>query len=314
MRRIAAYILILSILLACEKDEESSSFGNLNSHIEYFGFTIIDTYWDDPTDNQTKTNYIDEVFGFSNIADILVANPSDNIVARMTEMNNLQVKSILHLSEIFFEMVGTSSPSGTKYVLRSDYRSRWDEFINVNNLQVNQNLIQSFYIGEEPTWNGISFSELKSATDYVKLTIPTIPIMIIEAYPIIDQLQVPNSVDWIGFDHYLIKDPKSNVEYLSELDNLKSKFTNAEQKLVIIMDTHYISSLHGGFGGISLNEMDGVANSYLELAKSEPKTIALLGYFWPSGFDSLESIGARNMPKIIKENYIRIGKEITNKD
>lgn len=275
---------------------------------------MIDTYWDDPTDNQTKTNYIDEVFGFSNIADILVVNPSDNIVARMTEMNDFQVKSILHLSEIFFEIVGTSSPSGVEYDLRSDFQSRWDEFINVNNLQVNQDLIQSFYIGEEPTWNGISFSELKSATDYVKSAIPTIPIMIIEAYPIIDQLQIPNSVDWIGFDHYFIKDPNSNLDYLSELNNLKSKFTNAEQKLVIIMDTHYISSLHGDFGGIALNEMDVVANSYFELAKSEPKTIAILGYFWPSGFDSPESIGARNMPENIKENYIRIGKEITNKN
>ena len=80
------------------------------------------------------------------------------------------------------------------------------------------------------------------------------------------------------------------------------------------MDTHYISSLHGDFGGIALNEMDVVANSYFELAKSEPKTIAILGYFWPSGFDSPESIGARNMPENIKENYIRIGKEITNKN
>ena len=306
-------IFAIVLLVSCHKENQSDQTIN-SSHIKYFGFTLIDTYWDDPTDNQTKTNYIDEVFGFSNIADILVVNPSDNIVARMTEMNDFQVKSILHLSEIFFEIVGTSSPSGVEYDLRTDFQSRWDEFINVNNLQVNQDLIQSFYIGEEPTWNGISFSELKSATDYVKSAIPTIPIMIIEAYPIIDQLQIPNSVDWIGFDHYFIKDPNSNLDYLSELNNLKSKFTNAEQKLVIIMDTHYISSLHGDFGGIALNEMDGVANSYFELAKSEPKTIAILGYFWPSGFDSPESIGARNMPENIKENYIRIGKEITNKN
>ncbi|MFL0351989.1 hypothetical protein [Xanthomarina sp. GH4-25] len=307
------FIFAIVLLVSCHKETPSDQTTN-SSHIKYFGFTLIDTYWDDPTDNQPITNYIDEVSGFSNIADILIVNPSDNIVARMTEMNDFQVKSILHLSEIFFESVGTSSPSGVEYGLRTDYQSRWDEFIDTNNLQVNQNLIQSFYIGEEPTWNGISFSELKAAIDYVKSTIPTIPIMIIEAYPIIDQLQVPNSVDWIGFDHYFIKDPKSNVDFLSELHNLKSKFTNAEQKLVIIMDTHYISSLHGDLGGISLNEMDRVANSYFELAKSEPKTIAILGYFWPSGFDNSESIGARNMPEIIKENYIRIGKEVTNKN
>ncbi|MDC8000582.1 hypothetical protein POV26_06010 [Aequorivita todarodis] len=306
-------IFAIILLLSCHTENQPEPPLN-SSHIKYFGFTLIDTYWDDPTDNQPKTNYIDEVFGFSNVADILVVDPFDTIVSRLTAMNDLQVKSILHLSEIFFELVGTSSPSGAEYGLRTDYRSRWDEFINTNNLQVNNGMVQSFYIGEEPTWNGISFSELKSATDYVKLTVPEIPIMIIEAYPIIDQLQVPTSVDWVGFDHYFVKDPKSDVDYLNELNNLKSKFTNADQRLVIIMDTHYISSLHGDFGGIALNEMDRVANSYYELAKAEPKTIAILGYFWPSGFDSPASIGARNMPEIIKENYIRIGKEITNKN
>jgi len=309
------FTLILSIIILISCDKENQHEQTINpTHIKYFGFTLIDTYWDDPTDNQTKTNYIDEVYGFSNIADILVVNPTDNIVSRMTEMNNLQVKSVLHLSDIFFELVGVSSPSSVEYDLRVDFQARWNEFISVNNLQVNQILIQAFYIGEEPTWNGISLSELKSATDYVKLTFPDIPIMIIEAYPAIDQLQIPNSVDWIGFDHYFIKDPKGNADYLSELNTLKSKFSNDEQKLVFIMDTHFISSFHEDFGGISLNEMNEVANSYYELAKSEPKTIAILCYFWPSGFDVYSSIGARNMPQSIKENYIRIGKEITNKE
>ena len=86
-------IFAIVLLVSCHKENQSDQTIN-SSHIKYFGFTLIDTYWDDPTDNQTKTNYIDEVFGFSNIADILVVNPSDNIVARMTEMNDFQVKSI----------------------------------------------------------------------------------------------------------------------------------------------------------------------------------------------------------------------------
>ena len=306
------FILTLTLLSSCNKENQSVQ-TNETTHIKYYGFTLIDTYWDDPTDNQLKTNYIDEVFDFSNIADILIVNPTDNIIARMTKMNSFQVKSVLHLSEIFFEVIGTKSPSGKEYGLRSDFKNRWNEFTTINELQSNQDLIQSFYIGEEPTWNGISFLELKSATDYVKLTIPSIPIMIIEAYPTLNQLKIPTSVDWIGFDHYFIKDPKNNANYLSQLNFLKSKFSTNEQKIVLIMDTHFISSLHGNFGGITLNKMDEVANSYYELAKSQPKTIAILGYFWPSGFDNSESIGARNMPQIIRENYIRIGKEITKK-
>jgi len=308
-----AFIFSILLLISCNKENQLEQTIN-STHIKYFGFTLIDTYWDDPTDNQTKTNYIDEVYEFSNIADILVVNPTDNIVARMDEMNNLQVKSILHISEIFFELIGNSSPSGVQYGLRTDFQVRWNEFININNLQVNQSLIQTFYIGEEPTWNGISFSELKSATDYIKSTLPDVPIMIIEAYPAVDQLQVPNSVDWIGFDHYFVKDPKTNTDYLNELNTLKSKFSNNNQKLVIVMDTHFMSSFHEDIGGIELNEMLEVTNSYYELAKSESKTIAIIGYFWPSGFDLPNSIGARNMPQTIKQNYIQIGKQITNKE
>lgn len=308
-----AFLFSILLLISCHKKNQPEQTIN-PTHIKYFGFTLIDTYWDDPTDNLTKTNYTDEVYEFSNIADILVVNPTDNIVARIDEMNNLQVKSILHISEIFFELIGNSCASGVEYSLRADFQLRWNEFININNLQDNQSLIQAFYIGEEPTWNGISFSELRSATDHIKSTLPDVPIMIIEAYPAVDQLQIPNSVDWIGFDHYFIKDPTTNTDYLNELNTLKSKFSNDDQKLVIIMDTHFMSSFHEDIGGIELNEMLEVTNRYYELAISEPKTIAIIGYFWPSGFDLPNSIGARNMPQIIKQNYIRIGKQITNKE
>ncbi|MGD1961536.1 MAG: hypothetical protein ACFB2Y_21955, partial [Fulvivirga sp.] len=163
-------------------------------------------------------------------------------------------------------------------------------------------------------WNDISADELKSATDYVKSTFPEVPIMVIEAYPALDELIIPNSVDWIGFDHYFIKDPQNDIGFQKELGTLKSKFTNQDQKLVFVMDTHYIDFAHGDFGGIELNEMKKVATSYYDLAKNEPRAIALIGYFWPSGFDVPQSIGARNMPQEVKNEYMRIGEEITGKN
>src|SRR5690554_999936 len=86
MNRLALILLIL-LLISCRKENKPDK-TNSTSHIKYFGFTLIDTYWDDPTDNQTKTNYIDEVSEFSNIADILVVTPSDNIVTRMQDINS----------------------------------------------------------------------------------------------------------------------------------------------------------------------------------------------------------------------------------
>lgn len=317
--RYICLIVVTLIFTSCTKDSIEANTEPINnsnqqySHIKYFGFALIDTYWDDPNDGINKTIYNDEVHTFSNIADILVVNPTDDIITRITDMNNLEMKPYLHISELFFELVGTSGPSGASYDLRPDYQSRWDTFVATNNLTVNFDKLQALYLGEEPTWNDVSFSELQLASDYIKSSIPEVPIMIIEAYPSIDNLQIPTSVDWIGFDHYFIKNPLTNVQFLAELSSLKSKFSTNEQKLVVVMDTHYIPWAHGGFGGISQIEMKDVATNYFNLACKEPLTIAIIGYTWPSGFDSGDMIGARELDTPTKVEYQRIGKLITKK-
>lgn len=306
----------LMALFACKKDElqqSSSTCPNLpDDHIKYFGFTLIDTYWDDPTDNINKTNYSDEVHKFSNMADILVVNPTDYIIDRIDTMISLDMKAVLHLNELFFEVVGTSSPSGVDYDLRSDYQQRWDDFVTNNSLQSHKSKILTFYIGEEPAWNGISYAEFSAVTDYVKNQFPTIPIMLVEAYPVLDSLQVPQSVDWLGFDHYFVKDPFSDFQ--QEWTTLKSKRSTNEQKLVVILDSHYISWAHGDFGNITLTEMEDVAESYYQLAMSEESVIAIFGYYWPNSFEFPEAIGARGMPQNVKDKYIKIGKEISGKN
>ena len=309
-------LLLLSITViffaSCNKDTRTVQPTDTD-HLKFFGFTLVDVGWDDPLDTTTKTNYVDEVASFSNIGDILVEKPSDNIIGRMQIMSNNQMKAILHLNDIFFEKVGPGGPSGAIYDLRNDYQTRWNDFIITNNLTTNHSMIQAFYVGEEPTWNSISYIELKAATDYVKATIPQVPILIIEAYPIINSLQVPTTVDWIGFDHYFIKDPKNSSIFLNELSIIKSKRSSQTQKIVLVLDAHFISFLHLDLGGITELEMKDVATSYYDLAQSEPDVVAILSYFWPSGFDNSSSIGARELPQNAKNEYIRIGKKISGK-
>src|SRR5680860_132797 len=132
--------------------------------------------------------------------------------------------------------------------------------------------------------------------------------MLIEAHPILDRLQVPESVDWIGFDHYFVKDPATDPDYQQEWNIIRSKLSSPHQRLVVIMDSHYIPKIHGDWAGIQLHEMKDVARSYYQLAKSDSNVIALLGYFWPNGFDVPESIGARGMPVPVVEEYVRMGK------
>ena len=308
-RNISILFIVLLVLCHCAKDNSNTE--TQSRHIQYFGFSLIDTFWDDPTDDPLHiTNYIDEVSSFTNIADILVVNPTDIIIDRLNMMNTQGVKAFIHLNAIFFEQNGTNAPSGTNYNLRSDYEARWDTFVSTNNLQNNTNQIQAMYLGEEPTWNGISFTELNAASNYIKSTLSEIPILIIEAFPALNNLEIPQSVDWVGFDHYFIKDPKNDSNFIAELELLKSKLTRTNQKIVFIMDTHYIQSIHGDLANIDINDMKDVANSYYELALNEPKTIALIGYFWPSGFDNTNAIGARHMPEAVKNEYERIGLEI----
>ncbi|NER85008.1 MAG: hypothetical protein F6K42_36975 [Leptolyngbya sp. SIO1D8] len=302
------------MMSSCSKNDNSTTGGDSNSHLKYFGFTIVDTFWDDPTDSEIKTNYADEIHNFSNIADILVVNPSDNIIQRTQTFADLDLKPILHLNELFFQLVDNNSPSESNYDLRSDYQERWTEFKTVNQIILNDSFIGAFYIGEEPTWNGITFAELNSVSELLEMEFPNIPIMIIEAYPSIDNLQIPVTVDWVGFDRYFVKNPNTNAEFQQDWNSLKSKLSHPNQQIIVVLDSHYIDWAHGDFGNIDLEEMDEVANNYYELAKSDEKVIGILGYFWPNGFDISESIGGRGMPQNVKMEYERIGREITGKN
>lgn len=312
--RTISQLSILLCLLACGKENSSDLQVAAAPHVQYFGFTLIDTFWDDPTDTEVKGNYADEVQGFCNLADILVVSPDDDIVQRTAVFTEYGMKAVLHLAPLFFEAVGSESPSGTDYDLRPDYVARWGGFVRVNRPVLDGNTIGAFYIGEEPTWNGISYEELKAVADLLESQFPGIPIMVIEASPALNDLKLPQTVDWVGFDHYFIKDPNTDPGFQEEWQTLRSKLSDTAQKLVVIMDCHYIAGAHGDYGNMVLDDMEAVALNYYRLAREDTDVIGILGYFWPNGFDRVGSIGARGMPEKVKDIYVRMGKAITGKD
>ena len=280
--------------------------------IKYFGFTFIDVGWDDPLDDVEKTNFLDEVKDFTNVADIMVYSPDDNIVERMKVMNQNGVKAYLHVYPLFFEHTGSNAPSGNKYQLLPDYQSRWKKFLDNNNIPANLNLIQAFYVGEEPTWNGISYEELKTASDHIRATLPQATILVVEGYPALDAFKVPTSVDWVGFDHYFVKDPLNDPTYQKEFTLLKSKLSTPEQKLVVVMDAQYVPYAHGAYN-IMENDMLPIATSYYNLARSDDRVIALFCYTWAGGSDDKSAKGARQLSPATIAEYKRIGKLITGK-
>ena len=315
MKNAITLIFLLVILLSncAEEPIPTNNPIQQDSELKYFGFAFIDAGWDDPLDFPSeKDNYLDEVSPFSNIADILVSDSVLTYHDRLIEMYNNNMKAYMNVFHLFFEEVGTDAPSGRQFALRSNYEERWTGFIS-NNYLLYGNAIQAFYLGDEPTWNGISYEDLEEAASRIQNTTPDVPIIVIENHLALDDLQIPTTVDWVGFNRYFVKDPVNDPDYQNDLSLLKSKITANYQRLVILMDSHYITEYHNNLGGISVDEMTEVATNYYELAKSESKAIALIGYSWPGGFRDESALGARHMlPETLVE-YERIGREITGK-
>ncbi|MFK8038791.1 MAG: hypothetical protein AB8B74_10910 [Crocinitomicaceae bacterium] len=306
------FLFALAIFLSCNKFIEEKLPEKMNPNLQHFGFTLIDVSWDDPTDKSAKVNYLDEVKASSNLADILVVEPTDDIQSRIQSMASSEVKAIIHLNEIFFENTGTGgTTSGFIYQLRSDYQTRWDEFILVNKLVENANQVAALYIGEEPAWNGISEADFTLATNYAKQTVPEIPILLVEAFAIVEDMYIPKSVDWVGFDHYFLKKPSENDEFLNEISTMKSKM-GVHQRILLILDSHWIKIAHGS-SGIAKADMDVVARDYYNMANEDTTVIGILGYYWPNGFEFKGALGARGLPDNVQVEYQQIGKSITGK-
>lgn len=320
MRYFWIVLTLICVLISCKKKEEEMCDVPVppvteanNPNLKYFGFTLVDVFFDDPNDTETKTNYCDEVYSFSNIADILIYDPAQDIGDNIDTVLSYDMKAVLHVSEIFFEQTGTGgSMSGVIYGLRSDFAARWDAFQALNPEVADVNETQCLYLGEEPTWNSISFADLKAASDYLEVTCPDVPIMVIEAYPVLDDLELPTSVDWYGFDHYFIPHPETSTVFATDLATIRSKKSASHQQIMLVMDAHYIPWAHGNFG-IQEADMTGIAQEYHNLALENNDVVGILGYHWPSGFEYTDAKGARELSQTTRDKYIEIGKSITGK-
>lgn len=304
-----AALLIVLALIGGRFAYGDESIAKAPSHLKYFGFALVDVGWDDPHDDSAKTDYVDEVAGFCNLADLLVVDPSTKVNLKLDRMSQHRMYAVLHLHELFFKSDGKVAPSGTNHALREDYRQRWDQFVKVNDLAAHADKVAAFYVGEEPTWNGISASDLRLACKYLKMTFPDTNVMIIEAYPAIADLQIPVEADWVGFDHYFLKSGPHDAQFQREFQLLKSKRTSDHQRILLIPDAHFIPKVHKHFK-VKQSDLNKIARGYYQLACADEAIIGMLAYFWPSGFDDVTALGTREM-KDVRQTWKAIGQRVT---
>lgn len=276
---------------------------------DYFGFAAIDCGWDAPNDGDAKTNYIDEVSGFTNIAQMCVYIPEDFLSERLNLFQQSGVKALLHVEAVLFDHIeDTASPSGTRTILFPDAQARWDTFMRINENLITLDRVAAIYIVDEPVWNGLSQGDFTQAVDIVNASFPQIPTMMVEAYTGLDQIFVPESIDWVGFDRYGTLDPASDQEWLADIGKVRAARSREDQKIILVVESFWLPMY--GDAGYPPKRMGEFANNYYAFVTNNPDIIALIGYLWPGGLDAPDELGARDLPQEVLETYRRIGVEI----
>jgi hypothetical protein len=280
-------------------------------HLAYFGFVGVDCGLDDPHDGSSKINYSDEVASFSNLAHLCLFAETEDLAPRLAGLHALGMRALVAIEPLLFDTLPDPSlPAGARTSLRFNYVARWSAFLAANAGSFTPESVAAIYLVDEPTWHGLPATDLALAANLIESTLPSLPCLVIEAGPAVAQLQVPVSVDWVGFDEYGTLDPKSDANYLHLMDTLEAKLT-ASQRVVLIPETQWLPAYAAA--GVQPADMALVLRSYEALALARPKVIALIAYLWPGGLDEPAQLGARELPPSVQLAIQAVGRGITHK-
>lgn len=307
IRKALAPLFVAALAGACGR----SGGGAASTGTEkYFGYVGVDC----------GTDYTSEVQAFTNFGHMCVYEP-DDVSTRLEAFRAAGMKALLDLHFIFFEEGGAPGGSGTGYDLRADYLQRWADFLAANEGHLTASYIAAIYPAEEPTWLGISPSELQTVATLVKQDLPDLPMLLIEAHQGLDDLVIPTEYDWVGMDFYGAIDPRNgaefsafawlNTQFVNYFAELKSLRSRADQKLLIVFDAQW-SPTYDAVGYSQSSLADFVRNYYLFML-AEPDAIGLFGYVYFSGLDGPDWIGLRDLPQAVLDANREVGLNITGK-
>jgi hypothetical protein len=71
----------------------------------FFGFVAVDCGYDDPLDTEARTEYVDEVSGFTNVAHVCTSGSDDDLTARLSRLEAAGLRAILALEPVLFVSV-----------------------------------------------------------------------------------------------------------------------------------------------------------------------------------------------------------------
>lgn len=284
-------------LISCTDEHPDTNSG---THIKYFGFAITDC----------EVDYSDQVKGFVNLVDICPLDLSDmsSKILKHTSDNN---EVLIHLQGLFTQLIPDStSPSMFRYQVLEDWKLIFNTWVE-NNKELDNNTVAAFTIVDEPAWNQLPMDTLHLLARKVKQSFPDIPIMVIEAPDVIDQLEISDDIDWIGFDRYGTLLPDQDPEYLRRWNLLRSKKTRTDQNMVVIMESQWLD-LYSDLG-FDQSVLIPMVESYYQMAIDNDDVVAVISYLLPSGFDATDQKGFIDLNSDVKELIKEKGRLIIEK-
>ena len=187
--------------------------------------------------------------------------------------------------------------AGNNCHLYANYAARWAAEAAAVRPYLDK--IAAFYVLDEPQWHGATPAEIDTSAQLIKQTFPGIKVMMIEAGPkVTSSLQIPASVDWVGFDWYC--QPFTTIK--QKLAVLLARVpASSPQRFFLMPEDAPVPACAGVAGHTTDENIAAIQRANLALAEQNPRVIGLLNFgFWTSAaWTAPGGTGASELPQTV---------------
>ncbi|HEY7122224.1 MAG TPA: hypothetical protein VH329_06660 [Solirubrobacterales bacterium] len=272
IRRIRVLVAILVAIAGLSAIATTATAKAQSQALRYFGYFATRL-------TAAGGNHLPEVAGRSNLNWVQISDP-DRYAPEVLDGCRPKGCIISTGNEFFRGCDAVHSPTCELY---PNYQARWARLADAVRSRIGK--VGAFYLMDEPQYRGATPAELHTAATTIKATYPSIPVMMVEAGPqVSSSLQVPTSVDWVGFDWYC--QPFTDVN--RTLHTLTGRI-HPNQSLFLLPEAAPLQACGGSAGHATDAQIAPLQFNYLHLAQSNPRVIGLLAFgFWTSGYGSAQ--------------------------